>query len=110
MMVDDGVVVREDDRWVVTGDLSSVVVPPSIQALLASRLDRLTPEERAALEAAAVVGKEFFLGAVRDLVDEDARVAGARRSHGARSQGADPSRAHDPSRRGRVPVPTPADP
>ena len=73
MMVDDGVVVREDDRWVATGDLSSVLVPPSIQALLASRLDRLTPEERTALEAAAVVGKEFFLGAVRDLVDEDAR-------------------------------------
>ena len=46
--------------------------------LLASRLDRLTPEERTVLEAAAVVGKEFFLGAVRDLVDEDAatRVPG----------------------------------
>ena len=74
MLIDDGLVVREDDRWVAAGDLSDVTVPPSIQALLASRLDRLSPEERAVLEAAAVVGKEFFVGAVRDLLDEDARL------------------------------------
>jgi class 3 adenylate cyclase/tetratricopeptide (TPR) repeat protein len=73
MLVDDGLVVREDGRWVAAGDLSSLTVPPSIQALLASRLDRLTPEERTALEAAAVVGKAFFVAAVRDLVSEDAR-------------------------------------
>ena len=66
VLIDDGLVVREDGRWVAVGDLSSVTVPASIQALLASRLDRLTPEERTVLEAAAVVGKEFFLGAVRD--------------------------------------------
>jgi class 3 adenylate cyclase/tetratricopeptide (TPR) repeat protein len=73
MLVDDGLVVREDGRWVAAVDLSSLTVPPSIQALLASRLDRLTPEERTALEAAAVVGKAFFVGAVGDLVGEDAR-------------------------------------
>ncbi len=73
MLIDDGRVVREDGRWVAAGDVSSVTVPPSIQALLASRLDRLTPEERGTLEAAAVVGKEFFAGAVRDLVGPEAR-------------------------------------
>jgi class 3 adenylate cyclase/tetratricopeptide (TPR) repeat protein len=78
MLIDDGRVVREGERWVAAGDLSSVTVPPSIQALLASRLDRLTPEERETLEAAAVVGKDFFAGAVRDLVGPEARsrVAG----------------------------------
>jgi class 3 adenylate cyclase/tetratricopeptide (TPR) repeat protein len=73
MLIDDGRVVREDGRWVAAGDLSDVTVPPSIQALLASRLDRLTPEERETLEAAAVVGKDFFAGAVRDLVGAEAR-------------------------------------
>jgi DNA-binding SARP family transcriptional activator len=34
-------------------------LPPSIESLLASRLDRLEPEERALLERAAVVGKDF---------------------------------------------------
>ena len=42
MLIDDGLVVREDDRWVAAGDLSDVTVPPSIQALLAARLDRLS--------------------------------------------------------------------
>jgi DNA-binding SARP family transcriptional activator len=42
-------------------------LPPSIEALLASRLDRLEYEERALLERAAVVGKEFTRGAVIHL-------------------------------------------
>jgi tetratricopeptide (TPR) repeat protein len=41
---------------------------------LDSRLDRLTPEEREVLEAAAVIGKEFFVGAVRDLVPPERRA------------------------------------
>jgi tetratricopeptide (TPR) repeat protein len=74
MLIDEGLMVQEGERWVPVGDLTSVTVPPSIQALLAARLDRLAPGERTALEAAAVVGKEFFAGAVRDLVPEDARA------------------------------------
>jgi class 3 adenylate cyclase/tetratricopeptide (TPR) repeat protein len=42
-------------------------VPPSIQALLAERLDQLTPNERAAIERAAVIGREFWASAVADL-------------------------------------------
>jgi class 3 adenylate cyclase/tetratricopeptide (TPR) repeat protein len=51
-----------------TGDGNGeLVVPPSIQALLAERLDQLTPEERAVIERAAVVGREFWRDAVIDL-------------------------------------------
>ena len=42
-------------------------MPPSISALLAERLDQLTPEERMVMERAAVVGREFWRGAVADL-------------------------------------------
>jgi class 3 adenylate cyclase len=48
-------------------------IPPSIHALLAARLDRLRPEERAVIERAAVIGKEFWRGAVSDLSPEDDR-------------------------------------
>jgi class 3 adenylate cyclase/tetratricopeptide (TPR) repeat protein len=77
MLIDDGLITQEGGRWVAAGDLSAVAVPPSIQALLAARLDRLTPDERSALEAAAVVGKEFHGGAVRDLLPEEARPRAA---------------------------------
>jgi class 3 adenylate cyclase/tetratricopeptide (TPR) repeat protein len=50
-----------------------VTLPPTIQALLAARLDRLAPAERAAVGAAAVVGREFWGDAVATLLpDQDA--------------------------------------
>lgn len=48
-------------------------IPATIQALLASRLDRLGPGERGVIERAAVVGREFWPEAVADLLPEAAR-------------------------------------
>lgn len=50
-----------------------VLLPPTIQAVLAARLDRLGPGERTALDTAAVAGKEFAEQAVVELLSEDAR-------------------------------------
>jgi tetratricopeptide (TPR) repeat protein len=50
-----------------------VVVPPTIQALLAERLDRLNVDERAVLERAAIVGREFPQAAVADLCPAELR-------------------------------------
>jgi class 3 adenylate cyclase/tetratricopeptide (TPR) repeat protein len=47
--------------------LDLVALPPTIQALLAARLDRLDADERHALERAAVIGREFWPGAVAAL-------------------------------------------
>ena len=41
-----------------------VSLPPTIQALLAARLDRLAPAEREVMGAASVVGREFWGDAV----------------------------------------------
>ena len=53
-----------------------VTLPPTIQALLAARLDRLDPVEREVLQRAAVVGREFWPGAVAAL-DGGAETLGA---------------------------------
>ena len=71
MLIDDGLITHEGDLSVGAEVVEQVVVPPSIQALLAARVDRLTPEERSVLEAAAVIGQGFFVGAVMDLVADD---------------------------------------
>jgi tetratricopeptide (TPR) repeat protein len=52
----------------VQGDVS---VPPTLQALLAARLDQLDPAERSALESGAVEGEIFHRGAVQALVRDD---------------------------------------
>jgi DNA-binding SARP family transcriptional activator/class 3 adenylate cyclase len=57
----------------------AVGVPPTIQALLGARLDRLQPEERMVLGRAAVIGQEFSRAAIVELLPEDARA-----SHDAR--------------------------
>jgi class 3 adenylate cyclase/tetratricopeptide (TPR) repeat protein len=51
-----------------------VALPPTIQALLAARLDRLDPFDRSVIERAAVVGKEFWPGAVAALGSGDDRL------------------------------------
>jgi class 3 adenylate cyclase len=56
---------------------ADVAVPPTIHALLAARLDRLGDEERAVIERAAVIGKEFWLRALLELAPEPERVASA---------------------------------
>jgi len=48
-----------------------VEVPPTIQALLAARLDQLAPAERSVLERGSVEGRTFHRGAVAALVDGD---------------------------------------
>jgi class 3 adenylate cyclase len=53
---------------------AALSVPPTIHALLAARLDRLDPAERAVVEAAAVVGRSFGGGAVLELVRRDDRA------------------------------------
>jgi tetratricopeptide (TPR) repeat protein len=50
-------------------------VPPTIQAVLAARLDRLGPGERSVLEAAAVIGREFNAAPVAQLVPGEARAS-----------------------------------
>ena len=75
MLVDQGLLRRTDGRWEAAGDLSSIAVPPTINALLAARLERLSREERAVIHRASVVGKVFWWDAVAELSPAPARSA-----------------------------------
>lgn len=48
-------------------------IPPTIRSLLTARLDRLAEDERAVIDRAAVVGREFPLRAVVELTPPDRR-------------------------------------
>jgi class 3 adenylate cyclase/tetratricopeptide (TPR) repeat protein len=52
-----------------------IEVPPTIQALLAARIDRLEPGEREVIERAAVEGRLFHRRAVLELAPEELRPA-----------------------------------
>jgi class 3 adenylate cyclase/tetratricopeptide (TPR) repeat protein len=67
MLTDEGALEQRDGVWHATGDLSEIHVPPTIQALLASRLDSLAGGERSVIEPASVVGYVFAEAAVTAL-------------------------------------------
>lgn len=77
MLVDDQILVRAGDHWDLAVDLDAVEVPPTIQSLLATRVERLPVEERKLVELASVVGTEFALGAVVDLAGAEVADASA---------------------------------
>jgi class 3 adenylate cyclase/tetratricopeptide (TPR) repeat protein len=72
-MLIEGDFLRRDGPGSVSAELDRVPVPESIQVLLASRLDQLSPGERRAIERGAVEGAVFHRGAVDALADETLR-------------------------------------
>jgi predicted negative regulator of RcsB-dependent stress response len=74
MLIDDGLLERTDDGWHAVDTLADLTVPPTIQLLLAARLDRLDAEERVVIERGAVEGKVFHVGAVTSLTPESVRA------------------------------------
>jgi len=72
-LIDDGFLVHSNGGWAAPGDLRQLSLPPTIQALLAARLDGLGSEERTVIERAAVEGKVFHSGAVTEMAPEPMR-------------------------------------
>ena len=54
-------------------DLTEIRVPPTMQALLAARIDRLDPNERTIIERASFEGRRFHRSAVVDLAPPQLR-------------------------------------
>jgi class 3 adenylate cyclase/predicted ATPase len=69
MLQDRGLLVQEGSRYTLTGDVQELEIPETLQALVASRLDGLSAEERALLQDASVLGQTFTAAAVAALSD-----------------------------------------
>ncbi|HEY7874399.1 MAG TPA: adenylate/guanylate cyclase domain-containing protein [Actinomycetota bacterium] len=74
MLIDDGILEEHEGRWKAVGEIGDLTIPPSIQALIAARLDRLGVNEQAVTQRAAVIGKTFYWGAVSELSPEALRM------------------------------------
>jgi class 3 adenylate cyclase/tetratricopeptide (TPR) repeat protein len=77
MLVDRGFLRREDGTWRVEAG-EALPLPESVQAIIAARVDALPPEEKRLLQAAAVIGRVFWLGAVAALTRLPHYVVGER--------------------------------
>jgi class 3 adenylate cyclase/tetratricopeptide (TPR) repeat protein len=84
-LVDAGSLEGMRGAYRLTRALPSLQVPPTVQALLAARIDRLPERERNVLQAASVIGKQFPESILRrvaiiadDQLDEALRALRAR--------------------------------
>ena len=68
-LIDTGVLERVDGTWNAHELPAGFKVPDSVQAVIASRIDLLPPREKAGLQAAAVIGRAFWPGPVRELLE-----------------------------------------
>ena len=87
VLIDDGLLNREDERWVLVDELAELPVPPTIHALLAARLERLPEEERALLARVSVEGTVFHREVMRESRPRHSRRSwtGASRHSSART-------------------------
>jgi predicted ATPase len=75
-LVETKALAGERGRYRLTQPVQAIQVPASVQAMLAARIDRLSPEDKRLLQTASVVGKDVpwvLLQAIADLPDEALR-------------------------------------
>jgi len=74
VLFDEGALAR-NGAVRLTKPLNELKIPPTVQAILAARLDRLPPDEKDLLQTLAVLGREFPLGLIRRVVQRaDAKI------------------------------------
>jgi class 3 adenylate cyclase len=69
MLVDRGMIVRQEDRWVATARVADVEIPDTLQGLLLARIDRLPPESRRTLRVASVIGRQFAVSLLERILE-----------------------------------------
>jgi class 3 adenylate cyclase/tetratricopeptide (TPR) repeat protein len=58
--IESGTLVRHQGNWNLTGPIHEIMVPPTIQGVIAARLDRLDPATKEILQEASVIGRAFY--------------------------------------------------
>jgi class 3 adenylate cyclase/predicted ATPase len=77
VLVDEGALVREGNACRLTRPIAELKIPPTVQGILAARVDRLPPDAKDLLQALSVIGREFPLSLIRAVAGKpDEQLAG----------------------------------
>jgi class 3 adenylate cyclase/tetratricopeptide (TPR) repeat protein len=71
MLIEREAIEQRDERWTATQAMASIEVPNTVEALIASRVDRLPDDARRTAREAAVVGRRFPLSLVEEIEGQD---------------------------------------
>ena len=69
-LVEEGVLTGERGNYRLEQAPTALHISPTVQGVLAARIDRLAPDEKALLQQLAVIGREFPLSLVRQVITQ----------------------------------------
>lgn len=73
-LIEVGVLEHERGRWRLTSPLADFDVPPTVEGVIAARLDRQPPHSRRLLQEASVIGRTFLLQILREVTERRSGV------------------------------------
>ena len=69
-LAEEGVLSGERGNYRLEKAPTELHISPTVQGVLAARIDRLAPDEKALLQQLAVIGREFPLSLVRQVIPQ----------------------------------------
>ncbi|CAN5824847.1 hypothetical protein BH24CHL5_BH24CHL5_11860 [soil metagenome] len=69
MLIEQGAIEREGERWVAQGSVTSVEIPETLHGLLLARIDQLPQEAKRSLRVAAVIGRQFPVRVLNEVLE-----------------------------------------
>jgi predicted ATPase len=66
MLIDRGAMTLTGGAWRLDGPLTAGGIPDTLQGILGARIDRLPPQDKRALQVAAVLGRQFSVSLLEE--------------------------------------------
>lgn len=76
-LLDSQLVVRENSHWRATRDIENISVPDTLVGVITARLDRLNDHAKRAVQAAAVIGRQFEFETLKAIYANSDELDGA---------------------------------
>jgi class 3 adenylate cyclase/tetratricopeptide (TPR) repeat protein len=72
-LIENGSILKQEDRYVLSGKPSDIHVPDTVQGIIAARMDRLEEDLKRIMQVASVIGREFafrILHAITEMKED----------------------------------------
>ena len=68
MLIDRGAILKKGRAWEAGKDIGDVEIPDNLHGLLLARIDRLPEETKRTLRVASVIGRQFSLKVLEQVL------------------------------------------
>ena len=69
-LIDSGILFYREGNWLLTSEVDAFIIPDTVQAVIATRLDKLEKDVREVLQMASVIGRNFPIPVLEHLTSQ----------------------------------------